>query len=312
MAGNRLYGYDNVPIEMAGTTFKIRKPNADSKWVVWIHEKYDEGWGYRRIAAELNRLGVPSPRSGRKGPQQWRFTAVREVILNDSYAGTLVFGENRGIVKQNLKIVVKTPERTERIDAPHLRILDQALWERNQARFAGNRHATNPKGNIPTGLLVGNLRCAECGSRMYVVGVGGTYYCGRRHQGGDVTCGNDTKRPSVSIDDAFIRVILAKLDTESLVDAVVAEHRRLSTVRPDEHADLAHAALAAKVESLRREIANITTAISSVAHPAAIAALAGNLDKAQANLDVAEAALQTHAAPKPPPPALDETAPPTR
>lgn len=307
VAGNRLYGYDNVPVDLGGTTFKIRKPNANAAWVVWIHERYDIGWGYRRIATELNRLGVASPRFGRKGPQEWRCTTIRDVILNDSYVGILVFGEKRRVVKGDRKVVVQTPERVERVDASHLQIVDRDLWDRNQARFASNSRATNPRGRTPSALLVGNFRCSACGSRMYVVGLDNRYYCGKRHQSGATTCTNSVKRPSAAIDDAVVRAILAKLDTAALVDAVVAEHRKRLTA-PTTDTDMAHAAIAAKVEALKRETTNLTTAISAVSHPAAISALATKLDATQSSLDVATATLLSHATPKSLPDVLDKVA----
>lgn len=289
VAGNRLYGYDNVPMDIGGKDFKVRRPNEDeSRWVAWIHQHYDQAWGYDRIAAELNRLGVPSPRRSRKGPQDWRGSAVREIILNDSYAGILVFGERKRVIRGGKKIITKTPERVERIDAPHLRILEPALWARNQARVKANQNGTRMTGNIPTGLLVGNLRC-ECGSRMYVLGgKHKTYGCGKRHQSGAATCDNATKRPLDNLDAAVVAKLLHILDRPRLIDEVVAAYHSRTT--PDAQAD-ERGALEARRDSLRKEFANLTTAITSASNATVITRLVTLLDEKQSALDTAEAAL---------------------
>lgn len=307
IAGNRLYGYDNVPIEVGGKTFKIRRPNEDeSRWVVWIHEKYDQAWGYDRIAAELNRLGVPSPRRSRKGPQEWRASAVREIILNDSYGGILVFGERKRVIRGGKKVVVKTPDRVERIDAPHLRILDPGLWARNQARVEGNRNGTRQTGNIPTGLLVGNLRCAVCGSRMYVTGGRDKVYtCGRRHQCGAATCDNGTKRPIDNLDAAVVAALLRVLDRPRLVEEVLAAYDA-GTNTPVPAAD-EHAALEVRRAALRKELDNLTAAIATASNASVITRLVTLLDEKQAALDAAEAALAT-AKPRTASPNLDPEA----
>lgn len=45
-----------------------------------------EGWGYRRVAHELNRLRIPSPLGAK-----WTMGAVREILYNPAYRGHAVF-----------------------------------------------------------------------------------------------------------------------------------------------------------------------------------------------------------------------------
>jgi hypothetical protein len=213
---------------------------------------------------------------------------VREVILNDSYAGTLVFGERRRVIRGGKKVVVTTPERVERIAAPHLRVLDPDLWARNQARVESNKNGTRVTGNVPTGLLIGNLRC-ECGSRMYVLGgKHKTYGCGKRHQCGSSTCTNATRRPLDALDAALVAELLRVLDQPRLVTEVLAacDPGKPPVAEADERS-----ALQARCSTLTKELANLTSAISTASNPAVITRLVTLLDEKQSALDAAEASL---------------------
>ncbi len=286
VAGNRLYGYDNAPIDVGGKTFRIRVPNpAEVKWVIWIHEKYDAGWGHRKIADELNHLGIASPRAGGKGPQVWRHTAVREVLMNDSYVGVLVFGETQRVIRGGKKVLVRTPERIERIVVPHLKILDEALWARNAARFAAHKTGTSKVGNTPTALLVGNLRCV-CGSRMGITGGNKVYTCLVRHQSGKKACQNVTSRPSERLDELFVAELLRILDQPKLVDEVVAMHTARNADAPSEADE--RDALTKHVAEQRREIKNLEIAIGKASNEAVITRLIGVIEHKQIALTAAE------------------------
>lgn len=289
VAGNRLYGYDNTPFEMGGKTFKVRIPNEEEvKWVVWIHEKYDKGWGHRKIADELNRLGVASPRAGGKGPQVWRHTAVREVLRNESYVGVLVFGKTRRAIRGGVKKLIRTPERVERIVVPRLSILDEALWARNAARFAAHKMGTRKVGNTPTALLVGNLRCA-CGSRMGITGSNRVYTCLLRHQSGKKACQNLTSRPSDKLDELFVAELLRVIDQPKLVDEVVALHITRNADAPSEADERAE--LVKHVAELSGAIKNLETAIGKASNEAVITRLIGLIEEKQTALTAAEVKL---------------------
>lgn len=290
VAGNRLYGYDNVPAELGGATFRIRCPNeAEAKWVVWIHERYDEGWGLRRISAELNRLGVAPPRGGRKGPQEWGSTSVREVLRNASYAGQIVFGARRRVIRNGKKVVIKTPERVEITEAPHLRLLDLDLWERNKARFASTAHGARHTGNQPRGLLTGNFRCGECGGRMYVSGGRDKVYgCGARHQRGTTACSNGTKRPVDSTDSAVVDAVLRSLNGPALVEATLKAYRARAESTPEVDPG---EPLRQREVVLQREIDNLSRGIAKATSDAVLTRLLGMLDEKEAELSTLTAAL---------------------
>ena len=314
VAGNRLYGYDNCDYFVGDKAFVIRRPNEEAKWVVWVCERFAEGWGHRRIAEELNRLAVPSPSAKRrerayaceepdaptsrpirrKAAVNWSGSTVRSLLTNESYRGVLVYGRTQHVIRKGTKQVARTPDRAERTVAPHLRLIEPDLQARVEARLSTGKGSGARQGRRPKGVLVGNLLCSTCGGRMYVVGTTPeSYVCGNRHQKGDTTCKNDRRRPREALDDAFVDALAARLEEGTVVDLAVEAVRRRSApeVRVDERS-----ALANRCKELRDACENYETAIAR-ATPAMIDRLLGRLEATAADLAVAEAAL--NATPEP-------------
>lgn len=307
VTGNRLFGYDNVDYLMGDKTLRMRRPNEEeAKWVLWIFERFADGWGHTRIAEELNRLGVPSPsadrkerryvaesgpgaagRIARKDPASWSGNTVRHILHNESYRGVLVYGRTQNRIIGGKKRVVRTPGRAERVDAQHLRIIPVELEARVDALLA--RSAAAPRqGRTPKGVLVGNLLCASCGGRMYVLGTNPpAYACGTRHQKGDAVCGNDRRRPREALDDAFVDALAARLEDGAVIDLAVEAVRRRAdpAVRVDVCTPLTE-----RRDALRAERDNLERALAR-ATPALLDRLLALLEAKQAELDAAEAAL---------------------
>ncbi len=64
-----------------------RRPSRRS---ISFSEKYHlEGWGYRRIATELNAQGVPAARG-----KNWSLTAVNQILHNPTYLGLGIANRN--------------------------------------------------------------------------------------------------------------------------------------------------------------------------------------------------------------------------
>jgi site-specific DNA recombinase len=156
-----------------------------------IFAAYASGQPPRRIAAELNRDGIPGPRGG-----PWNASTIngsrqrRNGILNNElYLGRIVY---------NRQHFVKDPETGKRLsrtnpehewlrsDVPHLRIIDDETWECVQAiksRYAsqaGNRRQKKKR------LLSGLIRCGSCGGGMTIVNRE-RYSCSARRERGTCT-----------------------------------------------------------------------------------------------------------------------------
>jgi site-specific DNA recombinase len=114
-----------------------------------------EGWSCRRVATELNALGVPTAcaREGtgvraRKTQSIWRAGLIRNMVTNSIYKGQLSYG--RRTKKRDREVIVGSIEA----------LVSPALWDEAQATLARNRRCAK---NTPRHyLLRGVMRCGIC------------------------------------------------------------------------------------------------------------------------------------------------------
>ena len=181
-------------------------------------------WSCRRIATELNTLGIPphyarDGREVRRGQRQertrgvWRTGRIRNLVTNPLYRGESWYGR-------------RTKKRDRELISARVKpLVDVDVWEAAQATLAANRLI--PKNTSRTYLLRGVLTCGLCGMRY-----GGTqgrkgawwYRCGgRRAERGqfDGRCpnrlvqGHDLERLIWTDVERFLRApgdILGELD----------------------------------------------------------------------------------------------------
>jgi site-specific DNA recombinase len=115
-----------------------------------------EGWSCRRVAAELNSLGVPTA-SSREGTgvradsaqEIWRAGLVRNMVTNSLFKGELSYG--RRTKKRDREVIVS------HIEGP----VSPALWVAAQVVLARNRRC--PKNTRRVYLLRGAMTCGICG-----------------------------------------------------------------------------------------------------------------------------------------------------
>lgn len=202
--GGLCYGYEVVR-EMYANGEAIRGgrriKEAEAAVVARVFREFAAGRSPRAIARDLNDQGVPGPQGG-----LWRDTTIRGhrtrgtgLVNNELYIGRLVWNRQR---------YIKDPETGKRLarsnppaewiveEVPHLRIVDQDLWDavrRRQAeilatpavqkimesKFWTRRRARH--------LLTGLVYCGVCGARF--TSVGRDYLgCGGARNSGN--CGN--------------------------------------------------------------------------------------------------------------------------
>jgi site-specific DNA recombinase len=140
VAGGRVYGYVNREVlGQAGPDGKQKRLHVErdvnqveAAVVRRIFEEITQGRGFARVAQDLNRDGVPSPRHG----GHWAMTGVREMVFRDLYRGRIVYGKTRWVDRGGTKVKKDCPESEWlTLDAPHLRIVPDELW--NAAHAAG-------------------------------------------------------------------------------------------------------------------------------------------------------------------------------
>jgi DNA invertase Pin-like site-specific DNA recombinase len=171
-AGGISYGYDVVRTIGADGEIErgVRKVNEFEAFVIRrIFAEYVAGVGPRKIAADSNREGVPSPRGG-----EWNASTINGhpvrlhgVLTNPLYGGMMIYnrvGYRKDPETGKRQIRPTPPEQWVRIPVPELRIVDPDIWDRAQAMRAELGGRKRPEyARRPKHLLSGLIRCGSCG-----------------------------------------------------------------------------------------------------------------------------------------------------
>ena len=122
-----------------------------------------EGWSCRRVAANLNDLGVPTHYArdgrgvrGKKTQGLWRAGRIRNLVVNPVYRGELQYG--RRIDQRGPKTERRGHEITS---APIDGLVSPALWHAAQDALAANRRIARNTHRVY--LLKGSMTCGICG-----------------------------------------------------------------------------------------------------------------------------------------------------
>lgn len=224
-AGGRCYGYTNVRRAGADGVDYVVNPDAAAV-VVWIFERFVDGWGLRRIARNLNARAIPAPRAVR-----WSGSTIGVILGNERYLGLNVWGRLSKVYIDGTKTLVENPD-TEwtRKERPDLRVVPQELWDAVQKRRAANeRSGLRPGGARAAAkyLLVGVSRCAECGSPMrgHSRKAGPLYVCAARREHGADACSNTVVRPTRVVDAAIVDWVRREVLSEDVISAILIELR---------------------------------------------------------------------------------------
>jgi len=130
VAGGRCYGYKNVrKVDDAGRSYTIQEVDPDQAIVVKrIFEMRRKGYGLRKITKILNDERIPSARRRGKGSGSWSPGAVREMLYRERYRGIVVHGKIVKVDRGGTRIRKKSSKDVLRLEAPHLRIVDDDVW----------------------------------------------------------------------------------------------------------------------------------------------------------------------------------------
>lgn len=146
-AGSVPYGWARVPDESTRRTLRDGRVKV-KKWirvspdaapiVARIFSDYADGAGIKQIAVTLPTEGVPSP--GRGG---WTVAIVWQILRREEYRGVILYGRRRGKRVGDRRVSLPATTPPVRVEAPHLRIVDDVTFARVRARIA-TRAATRP------------------------------------------------------------------------------------------------------------------------------------------------------------------------
>lgn len=175
---------------------RIQIDPKEAKIIVRIFTEYRDGGAFHRIARDLNREGIPSPRAGTKHTRYgWGASTIRAILYNERYAGTWRFKERQWVKVPGTNKRRPRPRAADEvmtIERPELRIIDPELWNAVQTKLKaihskytkpGTERIANPRRN--SYLLSGVLVCDECGFPLTMYGGRQRFYrCSTHHTKG--------------------------------------------------------------------------------------------------------------------------------
>ena len=236
-AGGKAYGYELV----CGEPGELEIVEQEADVIRHILQEYAEGVSPRDIARGLNERGELPPRGVKWNASTLNGNAKRGygILRNSLYAGVLVWDRVK---------MVRNPSNGRRVsrekpqdawkyaEVPHLRIVDEDLWDAVQARLAKQSHAKNigKSTRKPARPFSGLLKCGCCGGGMSIHDRKGSAIrlrCSTAKESG--SCSNTGKVRLDKIEDALFENLRAALQSPIYIDAFIreynAESRRISS-----------------------------------------------------------------------------------
>lgn len=209
------YGYVKDEVDK----YKYYVDETTALYVKLIFDMYINGDGVNMLARKLNDMNIPSPSMVKKmrfeanGKQYkravrklWDPTAVRRIIKNDFYIGTLTLGKTKARSingkqiqqdKENMHIFKNAHEAI--IDEQTFNLAQQLLVDRNTNKYRGSSKKADS-------IFARMLECADCGKRLVMRGVGiqndSKYVCGTYNNFGSKQCSAHT------INEYELRIVL--------------------------------------------------------------------------------------------------------
>lgn len=195
-----------------------------------IFRDFAAGTGPKAIVTALNAKGEPAPRGGLWSVSTILGNAARGngIIHNALYAGVRVWGRQT-FVKDRATGARRgrpAPGPATRQDVPDLRIVEPALWDAVQARYAAAaRQAARPGGaghaRRPKRFLQGLIVCSLCGGTMQRAGPKEALRCATRIAKG--ACAN-TRTPGYrAIEARVIEALKANLLRPDAIELAIRE-----------------------------------------------------------------------------------------
>ena len=235
-AGGLSYGYRVVKkLDERGEPIRgLREVDEDQAGVIRrIFHEFASGMSARMIAASLNRDGIPSPVGGTWGASTINGNLKRRsgFLYNEAYIGLLVFNRVQMVKDPETGKRVSRPNPPEQwqvVEAPHLRIVSDELWDAVQARkklYGGTRLHERRR---PKHMFSGLVRCGCCGA-SYTIKNREQLACAAHREKGTCT-NNRTIRVSElerRVLDGIKRRLLAPEAIAECLAEYHAERRRL-------------------------------------------------------------------------------------
>lgn len=262
-AGGRAYGYRPI----LGKAGHLEIIEAEATVIRRIFKSYAAGVAPRTIASALNKDGISPPRGARWNASTINGNAQRGygILRNPLYAGKQIWNRVR---------MIKDPATGKRIsrvnaasdwqsmNAPHLRIVDQTLFEQVAQRLksVGGVHARQaPRAKR---LLSGLLRCGGCGGAMSIAGAdrsGPRIQCSAYKEAG--SCSNSARYYVEKIERLVVDSLRTQLSDPDLIGEYVKAYREERN-RAETSARRVRATLDRDHKAAKAEIQRIVSSIA--------------------------------------------------
>lgn len=236
MSGSIPYGYRKVrKLDARGEPINgLREIDPEkAPFVRRIHEEFDANRSTFEICASLNADGIPGPKG-----KDWRPGALLGnrhgglgILRNPIYAGEYQFRKTSRRRRKG-KMKMRFTDQSERMvtQHPELAIVDQDLWDRNQARLAENIDRPFHTKRKVEYVFTGKVHCGVCNSTCIVSD--GKYVCTGRQQKG--ICSNPRRVAREAVETSiFDRIEVHVLNTAVLGPALTAFREEVERVRAD-------------------------------------------------------------------------------
>jgi DNA invertase Pin-like site-specific DNA recombinase len=285
--GSVAYGYRPIP----GKPGEHEIDPEQEKIVVRIFREYASGRSPRKIAADLTKEGVPTPRSHREkryaGSTTWNSQAfvggmyAKGILGNRKYIGEIDWNthsteENPDTQK---KVKLSNPKDQHlRVLNPKLRIIPQNLWDaaqkvrtdRSVKKFGADGKVTRrPVVARGEHLLSGLLRCGTCNGHMRISNTSrnGTsrVACAAAHQ--HHTCEHTKTYDVDELKNGILAGMTENLLSDEMIDAALGAYRteKNQGVKNDSEKK----AVERKLNALNLEIARLVDATMKTDNPPA-------------------------------------------
>jgi DNA invertase Pin-like site-specific DNA recombinase len=176
------YGYSKDPADKN----RLVIDESAAAIVRGIYSLYLEGYGTQSIARMLNNMGVPSPSAYKRGrglkfrnsaknpgPGLWNKTAVRRILTDELYIGTMAQGKKRKVNYKSKRMLSIPKGQWIKVPLTHPAIIDAQKFTEVQGRMASRVRST---GRGRAHIFSGKVRCMDCGSTMNKVNSGNYSY----------------------------------------------------------------------------------------------------------------------------------------
>ncbi|WP_298810516.1 recombinase family protein [uncultured Sphingomonas sp.] len=252
--GGLAYGYEVVAaLDAKGELDRGQRRinEVEAKIIRRVYTEYLAGRSPKAIAHGLNADGIPSPRGG-----EWRASSIYGsrsrglgLLHNPIYGGRFLYNRVRMVrdpeTRKRLSRNNAANDRTY-VDMPHLRIVDEATWQKVQDE--ADLRSTGPLVSHvrPKHLLTGLVKCGCCGGSMVVV--------------------NRTRIGCVRHREAGTCDVAARIDRHELEERVLAgiSERLLAPEAVSHLVNRYHAAIADEQASMRKRTESIDRKIATL------------------------------------------------